>query len=212
VPETDFAEEAEFDQVAADPAEYDAATEILAQKGKGACTALADATIKETKANIQQEQDILNKIDTGAKCPSEGQSGIDAAEKQLKKAESAKKAADKAHADAKAAKVNFGDFTFSNLSPGNCNAMFGGSAYTSAKAKVDAAAKTAAKKQGEVAGAKSAVQAAKDAAAKAVKKCQCEAYKAHEKALAAANSKTQSANKAAWTKGYHLKCVLAGTG
>lgn len=209
-PETDFTEVVAPDEEA-HATMYDEATQLLEQKGKNACQSLADAAIQETKSNIAQEQAILNKIDSGAKCPNEGQGAITAAQNQLKKAEDAKKAADKAHAGAKAAKVNFGDFTFSNLSPGNCNSMFGGSAYTTAKAKVDAAAKTAAAKAGEVTGAKSGVQTAKDQAAIAVKKCQCTAYKNHEKALAAANQKTQSANKAAWTKGYHLKCVLAGT-
>jgi len=43
-----------------------------------------------------------------------------------------------------------------------------------------------------------------------VRKCQCNTFKAHEKALADANAKVASANKASWTKAAHLKCVLAG--
>jgi len=58
--------------------------------------------------------------------------------------------------------------------------------------------------------AKKDLTAAEAAAKVAMRKCQCDTYQAHEKALAAANAKAKSANTAAWTKAAHLKCVLAG--
>jgi len=45
------------------------ATDYLAKAGSGACKSLADATEADVKNNIKAEQDILNKIDKGAKCP-----------------------------------------------------------------------------------------------------------------------------------------------
>lgn len=206
-PETAFTEEAAFDTAEA----FSHAQDLVEKKGASACADLADATIKEVKSNIEQEQQLLNKIDKGDKCPQEGQDSVTAAKKALKDAEAAKVVADKALKDAQGAKVNFGDFTFSSLTPGNCQAMFGSSAYTSAKAKVDSAKKAAEKAVGVVTGSKTAVDNAVTAAALAVKTCQCNAYKAHEQALENANVKAEKANKAAWTKGYHLKCVLAGT-
>lgn len=206
-PETTFTEEAAFDEEGS----FSAAQELIEKKGTSACKDLADTTINDVKANIKQEQDILNKLDDGSKCAQEGQGAITAAKKAVKEAESKKKSADKALTDAKAAKVNFGDFTFSALNPNNCATFFGSTAYTSAKAKVDSASQAASKASGEVAGAKTSVKGAEDAAVEAVKQCKCATFQAHEKALKAANSKVESANKAAWTKGYHLKCVLAGT-
>merc|ERR1712022_92906 len=63
---------------------------------------------------------------------------------------------------------------------------------------------------GTVTQAKTSLQAAKDAAVVAVKKCQCNAYKAHSKALTDANAKVVSSQTKAWTKAAHLKCVLDG--
>jgi hypothetical protein len=206
-PETTFVEEAQF----ATEESFAQAKALVADKGDGACADLADATINEVKQSIEGEQATLNEIDTGAKCSSEGQTAIDAAKASLDSAQEAKTDADKALADAKGAKINFGDFAFDSLTPGNCDSMFSSSAYTSQKAAVDAATEAASQAAGKVTQAQTAVSDAESAAKEAVKTCRCNAYKAHEAALEAANTKAHSANKAAWTKGYHLKCVLAGT-
>merc|ERR1719305_1390503 len=182
-PETTFVEEAQF----ATEESFAQAKALVADKGDGACADLADATINEVKQSI------------------------DAAKASLDSAQEAKTDADKALADAKGAKINFGDFAFDSLTPGNCDSMFSSSAYTSQKAAVDAATEAASQAAGKVTQAQTAVSDAEGAAKEAVKVCQCNAYKAHEAALEAANTKAQAANKAAWTKGYHLKCVLAGT-
>merc|ERR1711959_867847 len=206
-PETTFVEEAEF----ATEESFAQAKALVADRGDGACSDLAEATIDEVKQSIEAEQATLNKIDTGAKCSSEGQTAIEAAKASLETAQQAKTSEDRRRPDAKGAKINFGDFAFDSLTPGNCDSMFSSSAYTTQKAAVDAATESASQAAGKVSQAQTAVSDAESAAKDAVRQCQCNAYKAHEAALEAANTKAEAANKAAWTKGYHLKCVLAGT-
>merc|ERR1712072_465251 len=67
------------------------AEDFLQQNGQNACKSLADATEKEVTDNVAAEQAILNKIDTGANCPNEGQASVKAAEQDLKNAEDEKK-------------------------------------------------------------------------------------------------------------------------
>jgi len=186
------------------------ASEMVQQKGKNACEDLANATEKEVKTSVESEQAVLNKINTGSGCPNEGQAAVAAAKKAQASSESKKKAADDALAAAKSATINFGDFVFSSLDKNNCNTFFQSNVYTTAEAKVTAATLAQAKAAGEVTEAKKSVQIAISEAAKAVKKCQCKTYTFHEKALSDANIKVAAANKDAWTKAAHLKCVLAG--
>jgi len=206
-PETTFVEEAAF----ATAESFAQAKALVADKGNGACADLAAATIEEVKQAVAVEQATLNKIATGADCSSEGQTAIDAAKGSLAAAQQAKTDADTALADAKGTKINFGDFVFDSLSPGNCQSMFESAAYTSQKAAVDAATDGASQAAGKVTQAQTAVDDAEAAAKHAVTQCQCNAYKAHKEALEAANTQAEAANKAAWAKGHHLKCVLAGT-
>merc|ERR1712072_1415031 len=212
VPETElaipeFPPETEF----ATATEYEKASLLVSKKGDKACTDLADAAETEVKENVKQAQDILNKMDNGANCAKEGQDAVKAAKATSEQAKAKKTKADQDLADAQGAKVNFGDFSFNSLNPNNCQGFFGSSVYTNAKAKVDAAKTAADKADGEVKAAAAAVQNAITAAEIAATKCKCKAYRAHEKALGAANTKVAAANKAAWTKAAHLKCVIAGT-
>merc|ERR1712072_722095 len=212
VPETElaipeFPPETEF----ATATEYEKASVLVSKKGDKACTDLADAAETEVKENMKNAQDILNKIDNGANCAKEGQDAVKSAKATSEQAKAKKKKADQDHADAQGAKVNFGDFSFNSLNPNNCQGFFASSVYTNAKAKVDAAKTAADKADGEVKAAAAAVQNAITAAEIAATKCKCKAFKAHEVALAASNTKVAAANKAAWTKAAHLKCVIAGT-
>jgi hypothetical protein len=131
-------------------------------------------------------------------------------EGKLKEAEDAKKKADKAYDDARNTDVNFGSRKFNTLTEGQCATFFNSAAYQNAKKKVADAKKAKDAAAGTVTGTKTSLQAAKDAAVVAVKKCQCNAYKAHSKALTDANAKVVSSQTKAWTKAAHLKCVLDG--
>merc|ERR1719183_1948135 len=162
------------------------ATDYLAKAGSGACKSLADATEADVKNNIKAEQDILNKIDKGAKCPNEGQQAVNSMKTKLANAETAKKNADKAHNDALNTDVDFGKHKFNSLTKGQCSTFYNSGSYKAAEQKVSAAKKTKDQAAGKVTQAKKDLQAAEDAAKEAVKKCQCNAYQAHESALAAA--------------------------
>jgi len=216
VPESTFladqaaADATEAAREAEDAAAHADATELLAAKGAGACKSLADATEADVKNNIKAEQDILNKIDKGAACPQEGQQAVTAMQNKLTKAESDKKAADKAHTDALSTEVDFGKHKFNSLTKGQCSTFYNSGSYKAAETKVANAKKKKDQAAGTVTQAKKDLQAAKDAAVEAKRKCQCNTYKAHEKALADANAKVKKSNDAAWTKAAHLKCVIAG--
>merc|ERR1711939_801614 len=129
---------------------------------------------------------------------------VNSMQSKLTKAENDKKAADKAYNDALNTDVDFGTHKYNSLTKGQCSTFYNSGSYKAAENKVNAAKKTKDQAAGKVTQAKKDLQAAKDAAKVAVRKCQCEAYKAHDKALAAANAKVASANKAAWTKAAHL--------
>lgn len=176
-----------------------------------ACNDLAKATEDEVAANVQKEQDLLNKIDTGAKCPASGQEVLKAAQNAKAAADSAVTSAQSALAAANGATVDWGKSTFSSVTEGNCGVFYSSAAYTSAKKTVNAAKVSLSQKQGAAGQAATTVTTATAAAASAMKTCQCDAFNEHEKALKGANDKANSANLAAWTKAAHLKCVVAGT-
>jgi hypothetical protein len=186
------------------------ATSFLAKKGANACKALADSTEKAVTDNIAAQQEIINKMDKGAKCSEEGQQAITAMKGKLTKAEKDKKAADKAYNDANDTDVDFGKYKFSSLTKGQCSQFFSSSAYTAAEKKVKEAKDKKSQAAGKVTATKKDVTAAESAAKLAVKECRCNTYKAHQKALQAANEKVKAANTKAWTEAAHLKCVLQG--
>jgi hypothetical protein len=186
------------------------ATSFLAKKGANACKALADSTEKAVTDNIAAQQEIINKMDKGAKCSEEGQQAITAMKGKLTKAEKDKKAADKAYNDANDTDVDFGKYKFSSLTKGQCSQFFSSSAYTAAEKKVKEAKDKKSQAAGKVTATKSDVTAAEQAAKLAVTACRCNTYQAHQKALKAANEKVKASNTAAWTEAAHLKCVLKG--
>jgi hypothetical protein len=186
--------------------------QMMQETGNGnACNDLAKATEAEVAANVQKEQDLLNKIDTGAQCPNSGQAAVKAATEAKLVADNAVTSARSALTAANGATVDWGKSAFSSVTEGHCGAFYSSAAYTSAKSKVNAAKAALAQAEGAASQAAKAVTSATTAAAASAKKCQCDAFNAHEKALKGANDKSAAANQAAWTKAAHLRCVVAGT-
>merc|ERR1711998_575042 len=140
------------------------ATSFLAKKGANACKALADSTAKAVTDNIAAQQEIINKMDKGAKCSEEGQQAITAMKGKLTKAEKDKKAADKAYDDAMDTDVDFGKYKFSTLKKGECSQFYSSSAYTAAEKKVKEAKNKKTQAAGKVTQAKNDVTAAEKAA------------------------------------------------
>lgn len=131
---------------------------------------------------------------------------------QNNKDDADKAASDAAEAASGAAdaEVDFGSFSFSSLTPGECGQFWEDEAYKSAKAAqaTTATAQTEADDKAKVAA--EAVDDATTAAAAAVQACQCKVRATYDSAWAAATEK-QDADAAAYTKGKHMQCVLQGT-
>jgi len=197
------------DEITSDGA-FSEALAMLQDQGNNACNDLANATEQEVKDNIKKEQDLLNKIDTGSKCPNEGQAEVAAATRAKKEADQKLSDATSALSKAQGARVKWTDSTFSALNENNCNTFFSQTSYINAKNAVKAAQTARDKANGVADQAAKNVPIAVADAAGAVKKCQCTAYNNHKKELAAANGKATESNTAAWNKAAHLKCVVAG--
>jgi len=206
-------EQALFEAVDADFEATRTELEQLRKKGTSdkECRKLADATEDAVKASVKAQQDALDSIDKGEKCPSAHTSLVSAALKNLNKAKSDKKKADDAYAKAKKTKIDFGAFTYDQLTPGQCGSFFNQAVYKnvatsvkSAKAKVDMAA-----------GSLTALQKAYDAAVAdqkaAINKCHCDVKKLQKATLEKMNSDVKVANKKLYKKAADLRCLLDGT-
>jgi hypothetical protein len=186
-------------------------TELLqAGKDEGACADLADATIKEVVDSVDNQQKILDALDTGADCPKEGQDAVDAATAGLQTANKNKQDADAALAAAKTAMVKISPKALSSLQKEDCGFVFNDPAYLSAKTTAENAQTAATTAAGAVMSATKAVEDAKAAQEELIKACQCKVHKDYTAAWEAAN-KNNDADTQAYTKGKHMKCVLAGT-
>merc|ERR1712178_158142 len=110
------------------------------RKDEGACADLADATIKEVVDSVDNQQKILDALDTGADCPKEGQDAVDAATADLQTANKNKQDADAALAAAKTAMVKISPKALSSLQKEDCGFVFNDPAYLSAKTTAENAA------------------------------------------------------------------------
>jgi len=180
-------------------------------KSNNACLQLADATENEVKANMKIEQLLLEKMDKGENCPTLGVDNVGSALTNLKAAKAASRAAAAALAAADNAELDFGKFAFSSLSEGNCGTFYNSQVYQSAKAKVNSAKASKSKADGAETEAKKAHDNAIAAQKKEQNKCFCAVKKTHEAAVKTMNAKVDKANKDAWTKAAHIRCVLKGT-
>merc|ERR1712086_100133 len=175
-----------------------------------ACKDLAQATQDEVISAVAHQQKALAGMPKGDQCNDEGQGLIN-------EAKDLKASAEKAKADAQAAlnvenskKFNFGDFSFEELTEGECNSFFNSGVYTDAKSKVVAAKAVLAKKVAEAAAAATAVETQTKEAANLVKECKCKTKKLLDNSLAQMNSGSKADNTKAWNKAHHMECVLAG--
>jgi len=185
---------------------------ILLQQGNddSACADLAKTLIDEVTATVDASNKLLGALDDGSSCPNEGQEAVTTAQSNKDDADKAASDAAEAASGAADAEVDFGSFSLSSLTPGECGQFWEDEAYKSAKAAqaTTATAQTEADAKAKVAA--EAVDDATTAAAAAVQACQCKVRAAYDLAWAAATEK-QDADAAAYTKGKHMQCVLQGT-
>ena len=184
----------------------------LLQQGNGesACADLAKSLVDEVTSSVEVSNKILEALDNGSDCPNKGQDAVttaqqnkDAYDKAATDAASAASAADNAF-------VDFGSYSLSSLTTGQCTQFWEDKAYMAAKQAATQAA-TAKTEADATAGAMDqALTIAEEEAAKQVEACQCAARAAYNTALAATTAKAAD-DVAAFTKGKLMQCVLAGT-
>jgi len=110
--------------------------------------------------------------------------------------------------------VDFGPVALSALTEDSsgllCGPWASDPAFTPAKAAASAGATAASEASAAIGGFEEALSAAEAAAALAVKECECKVYTDYTAAFAAATAASKG-HEASYTKGKHMKCVLAGT-
>merc|ERR1712093_883261 len=173
-------------------------------KSDADCRKLAKSTADEVTNSVAAQQAALNKMGRGSQCNMEGSSLIAAAEKSKSTAESNLKSKTTAHTNAKAKKFNFGDFSYSTLTEGQCGTFFNSAVWKSAKASVEAAKTAVNKAEGELSEATKNLADAKVTAVKMVEKCKCKVAKLHAKTVTDLNNSVFAANTRAWKLAAHL--------
>merc|ERR1711968_140569 len=181
----------------------------LLQTGKkdSACRKLASGTISELKSSIKNTNKLISKMDVGKNCHTAGLSAYNAAKARTNNLKNDWTKKNKKCNSAKNAKVTI---TKPISSFKDCSALQNDSKVKAAnkaiKDKCDASNK-----------AKSAYNESKKALKLALKahqdskhKCACKAQSTHKAAVKAAGKVNTGANKKAWTKAYHMICVLDG--
>ena len=128
------------------------------------------------------------------------------------KKQSAEQAATEAASAASAAAdtdVDFGSYSFNSLNEGTCAQFWSDPSYTGAKKTAADAATAQTDADAEAKAVEASLQAAQEQAAKDVKACQCTVRAQYNQAHSAATEGVE-ADAAAYTKGKHMQCVLAG--
>jgi len=189
-----------------------AAVTALLQEGKddSACRDLAKTTADEVTNSVNAQQKTLEALPNGGQCDGEGQDLIDTAAKAETEAKQAKTDAASALSAAEDEKFNFGDFSYTQLTEGQCGTFFNSDVWKNAKTKVQAAQTALNNAESAVTTATKNVAAAKKQATDLVKKCKCDTKKTIDSQLKAMNDNSKAANQAAWNKAYHMQCVLDG--
>jgi len=185
----------------------------LLQQGndESACADLAKSLADEVTSSIDSKQKALDAVGVGAHCKDEGQEGVSSAKSDKEAKDKAAQDAAESCESAKNADVNFGSFSFSSISEGECGQFFQDPAYTGAQAAAKSACDAQVTADAEASAAATNVASAEQAAADARNKCRCKSKTDYNNAVAAANANTEDEQKA-WAKAKHMACVLQGVG
>jgi len=171
---------------------------------------LADTIIAEVTSVVKEQEELLNALSDGSDCQSEGQDTVDAARSHQTQAQGAKTMTDTAAATAASAPVAIGSMSLSSLGNAQCTDHTNDPAFIAAKKTNEDAQAAATTAAAELTAANTAVVDAEAAQKVAINACECEAHKTYESAYEKANTRSDE-DLAAWKKGKHMKCVLAGT-
>merc|ERR1711939_273291 len=193
-------------------AEAQKAINLLQEQGTSsdACSSLAGSTIKEVEDHVNQLQEVVDGLDDGSTCSSEGQDAVDDATNAKSLADQAVKDTADALAEADCAPVDFGSRAYDSLVEGECAWAYSSDAYIGAKAAVNAAMSAHNDAVGAAAAATTALEEATTEQIRLVHQCRCKAKHAYNTAWA--NAEEGAAEReATYTKAKHMECVLAGT-
>jgi len=187
------------------------AIDALIQLGRkdSACRSLSHTTKKEIKDGQRNTQRLINRMDVGKNCHKAGLSAYNAAKSHETRARNAYHSANNACNRAKGARVQVGSKTLSQFKVG-CAAFLNDGKYIAAKRHMTNTCNDAIKKKAAYENSKKATATAHKAHLKSKAKCACRAQKNHKAAVAARNKFNSAANAKAWTKAYHMLCVLDG--
>merc|ERR1711970_1600914 len=193
-------------------AEAQKAINLLQEQGTSsdACSSLAGSTIKEVEDHVNNLQEVIDGLDDGSTCGSEGQDAVDDATNAKSLADQAEVDAATALTEAEAAAVDFGAKPFNALVEGECAWAYALDSYTSAKAAFGSATETHTAAVGAAAAAATALEEAVAEQIKLIHECRCKAKEEYNTAWS--NAEEGAAEReATYTKAKHMECVLAGT-
>ena len=185
---------------------------VLLQQGKdeSACADLAKSLIDEVTNKVDSANKLLADLDDGSDCSSKGQDAVTTATTNRENAEKSATEAASAASAAADADVDFGSYSFSALTEGTCTQFWSDPSFTAATEAASKAAKAKTDADATAKAMDTSLASAKEQAAKDVKTCQCAVRTSYNTAFAEATKKA-SDDAAAFTKGKHMQCVLAGT-
>merc|ERR1711934_295772 len=169
-----------------------------------------EAAHAEAQKAINHLQEVVDGLDDGSTCSSEGQDAVDDATNAKSLADQAVKDTADALAEADCAPVDFGSRAYDSLVEGECAWAYSSDAYIGAKAAVNAATSAHNDAVGAAAAATTALEEAVAEQIRLVHQCRCKAK--HSYNTAWANAEEGAAEReATYTKAKHMECVLAGT-
>merc|ERR1719271_1132174 len=188
------------------------ALKMLQAKGTdaSACRELSETTKKEVEDEVNSLQAVIDGLDDGANCDTEGQDAVDAATNAKSMADQAHKDAVDALAAAADAGVVFGSKAFNSLTEGECSYFFGSDAYIAAKATHTAAVADESATAGAATAASTALDEALADQGRLIHNCRCKAKHNYEAAWAAAEEGA-AARESTYTQALHMLCVLDET-
>jgi len=205
VPETQFASVELVDQVRHLPA-----SEIVnfLQSDDSQCRSVATALKAEVKTVIAADVTAYTALDTGAACPSSGQTEVDTAQTAANAAATELTNAQTAKTNAASAPVTM-TVAFSATTP-TVEQFTSTTQWQAAVATNNQAGTTVATKDGARRVAQTNLATAQGTQTTLVLRCQCKAKAAYTAAVASAKTH-ESSNKANWRKAEKLICALDAT-
>merc|ERR1711967_108466 len=207
-PETELEEAYSPEEAHADAQQ---SIDALLQEGKkdSACRNLATGTKKEITDGQRNTQRLVNRMDVGKNCHTAGLAAYNAAKSRETSARNQYHSANNACNRAKGARVQVGAKSLSQFKVG-CAAFLNDGKYIAAKRHMTNTCNNAIRKKAAYDNSRKATASALKAHQKAKVACACRAQKNYKAAVKATSNFNSAANAKAWTKAYHMKCVLDG--